>query len=384
MAGLRSAGLLLTTLLLSALPVGALAQSASPGVAPVGPAGIDWHLTHVAGSGVPLIEVPAGVDATLRIDGAQAGGQGGCNSWFGSVKIDGDAIAFDGLGSTMMACPEPKMGFETQYLGFLPSVAHWSIADSTLTLTDAGGATLLIFSGQASSVQLEGVDWLAVSVLQDGAMTANPADIGTTLTLTDGQATGSTGCNRYFGGYTLSGTSLTFAPLASTEMACPEPRMAIESAWLTALGLVTGWSVDGDQLHLLDAAGNDLAVLAPAVATGVVGTWTLGEIAQGGTIAMIMSDASVTFGEDGSLTGNTGCNNLMSDYAVDGDSIKIGPVATTKMACKDPSVASIETALLAALEGATGWHTSIDGWLELTDATGAVLAGFVPGTVAVN
>jgi heat shock protein HslJ len=276
------------------------------------------------------------------------------------------------------------MGFETQYLGFLPSVAHWSIADATLTLTDAGGATLLIFSGQPSTVQLEGVDWLATSVLQAGAMTAIPADIGTTLTLTDGQATGSTGCNRYFGGYTLSGTSLTFAPLASTEMACPEPRMAIESAWLTALGLVTGWSVDGDQLHLLDAAGNDLAVLAPVVATGVVGTWTLGEIAQDGTLAMIMSDASVTFGEDGSLTGTTGCNNLMSDYAVDGDAIKIGPVATTKMACKDPSAQGIETALLAALEGATGWHTTIDGWLELTDATGAVLAGFVPGTVAAS
>jgi len=377
-----AAGLLFAGLLLSALPGGAFAQSPAPAA---GPAGIDWHLTHVAGSGVPLIEVPAGVDATLRIDGAQAGGSGGCNSWFASVKIDGDVIVFDGIGSTMMACSEPKMGFETQYLGLLPDVTSWSVADGTLTLSGQGDATLLVFASDATAgITIEGGGWRADSLLVDGTMAAIPTGIDVTLLLDNGQATGTDGCNNYFGGYTLSGASLTFGPMASTQMACPEPRMKIESAWLTALGIVTGWRVDAGTLHLLDAAGNDLATLSPVPAATIVGAWTLSEIAVGDAIATIASDASLTFAEDGSLTGSTGCNNLMSDYVVDGATLKVGPVATTKMACKDPDTTQTETALLSALEEAAGWSITPDGWLELTDTNGALLAGFTPATVTVN
>ena len=116
----------------------------------------------------------------------------------------------------------------------------------------------------------------------------------------------------------------------------------------------------------------------------IVGAWTLSEIAMGDAIATIASDASLTFAEDGSLTGSTGCNNLMSDYVVDGATLKVGPVATTKMACKDPDTTQTETALLSALEEAAGWSITPDGWLELTDTNGALLAGFTPATVTVN
>lgn len=376
----RSAtGLLLAGLILSALPGGAFAQSPAPTTLE----GVDWRLAQVAGSGVPFIDVPAGVDATLRIDGTQAGGNGGCNSWFATVKVDGDAILFDGIGSTMMACEEPRMGFENQYLGFLPQIASWAIVDGALRLMDANGATLLVFASDPSAgMSIEGIDWLGREVLIDGVPTTIPADIGTTLRLDAGQATGSTGCNSYFGGYVLSGTAITFEPLGATEMACPEPRMTIESAWLTALGLTTTWTMDGTRLLLLDAAGNALAALEPATAATIIGEWRLAEIVLGDAVAAIASEATVVFGEDGSLTGSTGCNTLMGDFAVDGSSIKVGPVATTKMACKDPVAAQAETALLTALEQATQWQITFDGWLQLSDADGTLLVGFVPATVA--
>jgi len=376
----RSAtGLLLAGLLLSALPGGAFAQS--PAAATL--EGVDWRLTQVAGSGVPFIDVPAGVDATLRIDGTQASGSGGCNSWFATVKVDGDAIVFDGIGSTMMACEEPRMSFERQYLGFLPQIQTWTITDGALQLMDAGGATLLVFASDATAgVSIEGVAWLGREVLLDGVLTAIPADIGTTLLLQDGQANGTTGCNTYFGGYVLSGTAITFEPMGATEMACPEPRMAIESAWLTALGLTTGWTMDGERLLLLDAAGNELAALEPSAAASIMGEWRLAEVVDGDAIVTIASEATVSFGEDGSLTGSTGCNNLMGDYAVNGTTIKVGPVATTKMACMDAAASQWESTLLAALAQAGQWQITLDGWLQLSDADGNLLVGFVPGPVA--
>jgi len=170
--------------------------------------------------------------------------------------------------------------------------------------------------------------------------------------------------------------------MASTEMACPEPRLPIESAWLTTLGIVTGWTVTGDQLHLLDGAGDDLAVLSPLDAGSVAGTWTLTEIGNGEIIALIESDATITLGEDGSLTGNTGCNTINGDHAVEGSSIRFGPVAMTKMACADPAAAEAERALLAALEGAEGWSIEPSGWLVLTDGAGDLLAAFTPAIVS--
>lgn len=375
-----SAGLLLAGLLLSTVSAGALAQSPAPAG---GLEGTDWHLLKLAGSGVPWIEVPAGVDATLRIDGTQAGGQGGCNSWFADAKVDGDALVFGPVGSTMMACEEPAMSIEGQWLGYLPSVATWTIADGQLTLSDANGAALLLF-GAEGRAGLEGTDWRADAIVVDGVLSPVPAGIDVTLRLDGGQADGTAACNGYGGGYTLEGDTLVFSPMAVTEMACEEPRMSLESAFLAALAATAAYRLDGGQLHLLDASGADLAVLSAAgSAQGTIeGGWQLAEIVQGDMVSLIESDAMLVFGADGSLTGSTGCNNLMSDYAIEGAALKVGPVATTKMACKDGSAQQTEAALLAALEAATTWEISPDGWLVLLDADGALLAGFTPATVA--
>lgn len=50
---------------------------------------------------------------------------------------------------------------------------------------------------------------------------------------TDGEVIGHGGCNRFFGTYSQEGDALTFGPLASTKMACP--NLAQEQAFLFAL-----------------------------------------------------------------------------------------------------------------------------------------------------
>ena len=81
--------------------------------------------------------------------------------------------------------------------------------------------------------------------------------------------------------------------------------------------------------------------------------------------------AEVSFGEDGSINGTGGCNRLMGNYTVEGGTMTLEPLATTRMACPEPEgVMDQETKLLAALESATGY--AIDGdTLRLTNAEDA-------------
>ena len=51
----------------------------------------------------------------------------------------------------------------------------------------------------------------------------------------DGSVSGSSGCNRYSGPYTVDGNNIEMGPFASTLMACPDLIMAQEALYLKAL-----------------------------------------------------------------------------------------------------------------------------------------------------
>ena len=61
---------------------------------------------------------------------------------------------------------------------------------------------------------------------------------------------GSGGCNRLFGSFDLSGDSLQFHSVASTQMACADNSMEHEPALLEALKLVGSYQLMGDMLIL--------------------------------------------------------------------------------------------------------------------------------------
>jgi heat shock protein HslJ len=52
---------------------------------------------------------------------------------------------------------------------------------------------------------------------------------------TDGELAGFAGCNRFFGSYALSDSTLEIGPLGSTRMACPPDVTAFEYSFLEAL-----------------------------------------------------------------------------------------------------------------------------------------------------
>src|SRR5687768_8130387 len=68
--------------------------------------GIDWQLTSIAVDGT-LGPVSEGVTPTLRLDAGDASGSAGCNQFSGGYELEGEALTFEALTSTLMLCGDP-------------------------------------------------------------------------------------------------------------------------------------------------------------------------------------------------------------------------------------------------------------------------------------
>ncbi|WP_050525349.1 META domain-containing protein [Pseudorhodobacter aquimaris] len=81
-----------------------------------------------------------------------------------------------------------------------------------------------------------------------------PGTVVVTMNLEEDRVSGSSGCNRYSGGYSMSGNNLTFGPAAMTRMACPPPGMETEVRFGRALDEVTRFDLSsgGDLLLFAD------------------------------------------------------------------------------------------------------------------------------------
>ena len=221
----------------------------------------------------------------------------------------------------------------------------------------------------AGAGSLVGPTWL-VDALSDDA----PAS-GTTVTAefaADGTVSGSGGCNRYSGRYTVSGATIAFdGALASTMMACETPVMAQEAAYFAALTAARGFTVTADRLSL---SGEDAGVLVSFLASdqSLAGTaWKVTAYHDGADAVVSVvtgSSPTVAFGADGAVSGSGGCNRLVGTFTADDGAVTIGPLGTTKMACQTPTgVMEQEVALVAALESAATYAIEGDR-LELRTA----------------
>jgi putative lipoprotein len=109
--------------------------------------------------------------------------------------------------------------------------------------------------------ELVGTRWLAEDIRGGGVLDRAQS----TLAFVDaGRVAGSGGCNRFGGGVTLDGETITFGPLMSTRMACVEAVMNQESNYLGALAEVVRYAFahEGAILLLQDANGKTLVRLS--------------------------------------------------------------------------------------------------------------------------
>lgn len=214
--------------------------------------GTVWNLVSLNGESL----VPGTtITAEFRDDG-KIGGTSGCNAYNASYELSGSSITIGPAMGTLMACPEPIMDQETAYLGYLQDAARFAIKGETLTLTTGSGEDLVF---EAQNQELAGTSWTVVSY-NNGKEAVVSVILGTEITAAfgdDARVTGSAGCNSYFAGYEMDGTSISIGPAGATEMFCGEPEgvMDQESQYLAALQSAATYSIQGSILEFRTASG---------------------------------------------------------------------------------------------------------------------------------
>ena len=184
-----------------------------------------------------------------------------------------------------------------------------------------------------------------------------------TMTLADGQASGTAACNGYGGDYDLSGGSITFGDLIITEMACsPDEIMTAERLFMQGLTQVSTVELDGDLVMRGQGVELVFTALEPVEDAELQGTvWVLDGLITGETASSAMGEgATLEFFSDGSVLGDTGCRPFSGQHTVEGAQVTIEGLAGDGEECA-PDIADQDAQILSVLDGTVS--AEIDGRL---------------------
>ncbi len=257
MRPLRRAAMLTATL---ALLTGGVATAGSPAPASPSPA-VPTPMTALAGPTWFLRSYIAedggytGPDspATIRFD-AEVAGSTGCNDFHGPWTVDGSQLSIGPLLYTARACTNANTGQDMAVRVALAEIAGYQTTrDGELDLLDASGNIRLSYR------TLEGWTWMPLFAGDE----PTPAAI-VTVAFLDGTVSGQAPCNQFSAPYQLDGTTLLVGPIATTMMTCPDAT--IEQDLLADLAAARSWTIEGGDLVLLDAQGDELRQFAAATA----------------------------------------------------------------------------------------------------------------------
>ncbi len=340
-----------------------------------------WSLVSLPNAAGETVNALPGSEVTIEFQDGGYSGNASCNRYFGSYELDGNNISLGMAGSTEMFCsPEELMSQESSYLAALGQVSQFQLNGDQLTLADQDGNIVLTYAAR-KPVSLTDTTWSGISYNngREAVVSALAEAQITAVFAADGTLSGSTGCNNYNTTYTTDGNNITINPqIATTRRACDQPRTEQEMAYLAALPLATTYSISGDVLELRSADGSlQASYIAQPQSALSDNTWLVTGYNSGNqAVVGVISGMRLTavFHADGTISGNSGCNNFTGTYTTDGSNITIGPLATTMMACEE-AVMQQETAYLAALQSAATYQVMGDT-MQLRTADDALAVMF--------
>jgi heat shock protein HslJ len=119
--------------------------------------------------------------------------------------------------------------------------------------------TMFLSDAVSAPAGPEDVEWQLQEVAgRPAALPAGQKQPSLLLDAANKRASGFGGCNSFFCGYTLAGSSLTFGLVGSTSMACPDRETELERAFFGVLAKTREWKIVDNAL-LLMAGGKVLA-----------------------------------------------------------------------------------------------------------------------------
>lgn len=223
--------------------------------------GVLWRLIEYADEAGGMSPVLEGTTVDIEFEGSQMGGSSGCNRYFGSYTLEeGNRLTFDAeIGSTQMACPPEIMEQESRYQELLGQVAIADRFEDHLILLEEGGELSLLIFVASQPAALENTDWQATGINNGkGGVVSSAATPMATARFSEGQITGSGGCNSFTASYELDGDRVTIGPAAATRKFCNEPEgiMDQEQQYFEALSRATTYSLMPERLELRDDSGS--------------------------------------------------------------------------------------------------------------------------------
>ncbi|GBQ03973.1 META domain-containing protein [Streptomyces spongiicola] len=227
--------------------------------------------------------------------------------------------------------------------------------------------------GAGGSVRPEapvtGVHWTVREVTVDGKRTAAPAGAHVEFTAGEageageagakGRAEGNYGCNRFGADVTIKGDTITVGPGEMTEMGCPQGVADFEEALRAAFSGELKAEVSEKNLTLVAAGGDSIALTAQPAAPLAGTEWTVTALLQGEAAASLPPGtegrAHFVIGEDGSLSGNLGCNDFRAEVETSAAMLTVGRLSSTRKMCTG-TAGMLEKAVADALTGQVSYE----------------------------
>lgn len=120
-----------------------------------------------------------------------------------------------------------------------------------------------LYTVQADVPDLTGTEWQVI------ALRGQPVEVAPLPEIAffeEGRFAAWAGCNRFSGGYSRDGATITVPEtVAATMMACPPPLDTLEREMIDAMISATGLAFEGTSLVLADATGTEVLRLIPKV-----------------------------------------------------------------------------------------------------------------------
>lgn len=221
-----------------------------PADSPVG----DWLLVD----GIKLVD---DFPITMSISDTTVGGRAACNSYGGTVVVDGSAISFDEFSWTEMGCEQPVMEAERDFLEALLAVTEFASDDHRLTLSGPEGNLVFEPVAPTPTAALIDTTWTLDTLIEGEAASSVAGEPATLLLAADGTFTASTGCRTLSGDW-LDGGGVIIVPNMSAEGECSDDLWKQDSRVISVLEDEFRAEVQGDRLTLTSMGGDGLVYRA--------------------------------------------------------------------------------------------------------------------------
>lgn len=215
-----------------------------------------WQLTTMTIKGVTT-KRPKGAEGTLQFADGQVSGQGACNHYGGTYRIDDGTLDFgEGFMITEAGCEQ--LQFESEFVGALSASTVFKLDGETLTLSDGTPENQLSFVPHViHHLPLQETDWSFSGFQEEDADT-----VATTLPQAefsirfepDGSVSGRIACNSFNGSAEIGGDGEIKIEMGDiTEEGCSKRNASQETQFCEWLSLTDSYQIQRNQLLLIDS-----------------------------------------------------------------------------------------------------------------------------------